>query len=86
MAPRLSVSLIVKNEARYLPGCLDSVRGLADEVVVLDSGSSDATVGLATAAGARVATRPFTSYGSQKQAALDLCRGEWVLSLDADSA
>lgn len=83
-APRLSAVLIVLNEERHLAECLESVRGLADEIVVVDSGSHDATVAIATAAGAQVTYRPFDGYGAQKQAALELARGEWVLSLDAD--
>jgi glycosyltransferase involved in cell wall biosynthesis len=83
-AARLSVFLIVQNESSRLGGCLASVAGLADEIVVLDSGSTDDTVAVARAAGARVAARPFDGFGPQKQAALALCEGEWVLSLDAD--
>jgi len=60
------------------------VRGLADEIVVLDSGSGDRTVEIARAAGARVAQREFDGYGPQKQAALALASGRWVLSIDAD--
>jgi glycosyltransferase involved in cell wall biosynthesis len=82
--PRLSAFLIVHNEERNLGDCLASLRDLADEVVVLDDGSSDSTVEIARAAGARVEYRPFDGYGMQKQAALNLARGEWVLSLDAD--
>ncbi|HEU4630756.1 MAG TPA: glycosyltransferase family 2 protein [Gemmatimonadaceae bacterium] len=83
-APRLSAVLIVLNEERHLAECLASLRGVADEVVVLDSGSTDATVRIAEAAGARVAQRAFDGYGPQKQAALALARGRWILSVDAD--
>lgn len=86
MGPRLSVFVIVRNEAARLGAALASVSGIADELVVLDSGSTDETVAIARAAGARVATRAFDGYGPQKQAALELCTGEWVLSLDADEA
>lgn len=82
--PRLSVFLIVRNEASRLGECLASVAAIADELVVLDSGSTDETVAIARSAGARVAAQPFAGYGPQKQAALDLCTGDWVLSLDAD--
>ncbi|MGE0552481.1 MAG: glycosyltransferase family 2 protein [Gemmatimonadales bacterium] len=84
MAPRLSAFLIVQNEAKRLPACLASLEGVADDIVVLDSDSSDDTVEIARAAGARVARRPFDGFGAQKQAALERCRGEWVLSIDAD--
>jgi glycosyltransferase involved in cell wall biosynthesis len=82
--PRLSAFLITHDEERHLPDCLDSLRGLADEIVVLDDGSRDATVELARRAGARVEHRAFDDFGHQKQAALELTRGEWVLSIDAD--
>ncbi|MGH7718635.1 MAG: glycosyltransferase family 2 protein, partial [Gemmatimonadaceae bacterium] len=81
---RLSAFLIVHDEERHLPDCLASLRGLADEIVVLDDGSTDATVDIARAAGATVSHRPFDDYGHQKQAALELTTGEWVLSVDAD--
>ena len=80
----MSAFLIVHNEERHLGECLASLGGLADEIVVLDDGSTDATVAIARAAGARVEHRPFDDFGRQKQAALELTRGEWVLSLDAD--
>lgn len=80
----LSVFLITLNEGRNLGECLASVRGLADEIIVLDSSSTDDTVAIARAAGARVENRDFDDFGRQKQAALDLTRGDWVLSIDAD--
>lgn len=84
MGSRLSVFLIVHNEERHLGDCLASVAGLADEIVVLDDGSTDATVAIARAAGAHVAHRPFDDFGHQKQHALELCTGDWVFSIDAD--
>ncbi len=83
-APRLSAFVITRDEAEDIGACLASLGGVADEVVVLDSGSTDATLEIARAAGARVATRAFDDYGRQKQAALDMTAGEWVLSIDAD--
>lgn len=82
--PRLSAFLIVHDEARHIGDCLASLAGLADEIVVLDDGSTDTTVEIARAAGARVEHRPFDDFGRQKQAALELATGEWVLSIDAD--
>ena len=84
LTPRLSAALIVHNEERYLGDCLASLRGLADEVIVLDDGSTDATVAIARAAGARVEHRPFDDFSRQKQAALSLATGDWVLVIDAD--
>ncbi len=81
---KLSAILITRNEERDLPGCLDSLRGLADEVIVVDSGSSDRTREIARERGAKVFERDWPGYGPQKQFALEQARGEWVVSLDAD--
>jgi len=84
-ALRLSVILITKNEAERLPRCLESVRGLADEIVVLDSGSTDATLEIARRHTDKVYSRPdWPGFGPQKNRALDYATGDWVLSLDAD--
>ncbi len=85
--PRLSVILITLDEEERLPACLASVAGLADEIVVVDTGSSDRTVEIATRAGARVeriGRSAFRGHGPSKQRALDLATGRWVLLLDAD--
>jgi glycosyltransferase involved in cell wall biosynthesis len=82
--PTLSAILITKNEAADLPDCLASL-SFCDEIVVVDSGSTDATVGIAEAAGARVIqTADWPGFGPQKQRALEAARSEWVLSIDAD--
>jgi len=80
----LSVSVITRNEAANLERCLASVAGLAAEIVVLDSGSSDATEEIAARHGVRWQHQDWLGYRDQKQAALELCRQEWVLALDAD--
>ncbi|HET6720856.1 MAG TPA: glycosyltransferase family 2 protein, partial [Rhodocyclaceae bacterium] len=80
----LSVAVITKNEASRLAACLASVAGLADEVVVVDSGSSDGTVALAEALGARVIVTDWPGFGVQKNRAVAACRNDWVLCLDAD--
>ncbi len=83
-SPRLSVIIIVKNESRYIKACLDSVV-FADEWIVVDSGSTDDTVDIARTWGAQVVTYlDWPGFGPQKNRALDLARGEWVLSIDAD--
>lgn len=81
---RLSVIIITRNEADNIVDCLASV-AFADERIVLDSGSTDQTVALARAAGARVEVADdWPGFGPQKNRALALARGKWVLSLDAD--
>ena len=82
--PRLSVAIIARDEEQRLPACLASVRGLADEIVVIDTMSQDRTAELARAAGARVEQHPFEGFGPTKQRAVDATHGPWVLSLDAD--
>jgi glycosyltransferase involved in cell wall biosynthesis len=79
----LSAVLITLNEASRVASALASVRW-AGEILVLDSGSTDATRSIAAALGARVLERPFTDYADQRNAALQEARGEWVLFLDAD--
>ena len=81
--PRLSVTIITKNEAHRIERCLRSV-AFADEIVVVDSGSTDTTVDIARRLGARVVETDWPGFGVQKNRALDLARGDWVLSLDAD--
>ncbi|MDB5847816.1 MAG: biosynthesis protein [Rhodoferax sp.] len=81
---RLSIALITFNEVSRLPACLASV-AFADEVVVVDNGSTDGTVELARLFGARVLQTPdWPGFGPQKNRAVDLASGEWVLSIDAD--
>ncbi|MEK7747420.1 MAG: glycosyltransferase, partial [Elusimicrobiota bacterium] len=82
--PRLSVILITREEALDLPDCLKSLQGLDAELVAVDGGSSDGTLDILRRAGARVQHREFDGFASQKQAALDLASGDWVLSIDAD--
>lgn len=82
--PGLSVVLITKNEAANMAACLASV-SFAQEVIVVDSGSTDQTVELARQLGARVEVTPdWPGFGPQKNRALALATQEWVLSLDAD--
>ena len=84
-APLLSACLIVRDERELLPGCLWSLRGLADEVVVYDTGSTDGTQELGRAAGAVVVQGDWhDDFARARNAALAHCRGEWVLTIDAD--
>ena len=79
----LSVAIITKNEEDRLPECLASV-AFAAEVVVVDSDSTDKTVEIAREFGAVVHVEPWQGFGRQKQLAIDRCRHDWVLVLDAD--
>lgn len=79
----LSVCIITKNEAARLPTCLASV-DFADEILVVDSGSEDATVAVAEAAGARVIHQDWLGYGPQKRFAVAQATHDWVLCVDAD--
>ncbi|NYT76894.1 glycosyltransferase family 2 protein [Alcaligenaceae bacterium] len=80
----LSVIIITKNESAHILDCLESV-AFADEFIVVDSGSTDNTVELARNFGARVeVTSDWPGFGPQKNRALDLATGDWILSIDAD--
>ncbi len=83
---KISVVLITLNEERNLPRALESVRGLADEVVVVDSRSTDRTREIAMAAGARVIAHDWEGYSGQKIFAAAEAANDWVLSLDADES
>ena len=82
----LSVVIITFNEEKNIARCIDSVRDVADEIVILDSHSTDHTIDIATAKGAVIHQQKFAGYGRQKNDALQLCRHDLVLSLDADEA
>jgi glycosyltransferase involved in cell wall biosynthesis len=83
--PTLSVILITRNEEANLADCLASLEGIAQQIVVVDTNSTDSTLEIAKNHGA-VISQPadWPGFGPQKNRALDLATGEWVLSLDAD--
>jgi glycosyltransferase involved in cell wall biosynthesis len=82
---RVSLCLIAKDEERLLPGCLESVRGVADEIVLVDTGSTDRTRELARAAGAKVLERPWDDdFAAPRNLAAAHATGDWILPLDAD--
>jgi glycosyltransferase involved in cell wall biosynthesis len=79
----LSVAIITLNEAANLARTLDSVRW-ANELIVVDSGSTDDTISIAEAHGAKAFREAWRGFGAQKNFALDQCSSDWILSLDAD--
>ncbi len=83
---QVSAVIITLNEAAVIGRCLASLAGVADEILVVDSGSADNTACIAEAVGARVLTRPFDGYGAQKAYAAQSATHNWILNLDADEA
>ncbi len=79
----VSACIIARDEAPSLPDCLASV-AFCDEIVLVDSGSTDATTAIARAAGARVIEQPWLGFAAQRNVALDHATGNWVLEIDAD--
>src|SRR5439155_20501331 len=79
----LTVTIIARNAAAQIGPCLASV-GFADEVLVLDSDSTDETIEVARRHGARVETKEWLGFGRQKQHAVSIARHDWVLCLDVD--
>jgi tetratricopeptide (TPR) repeat protein len=81
----LSLVMIVKNEEEMLPGCLEAVRGAVDEIVVVDTGSTDRTVEIAESFGAKVVEFPWNgSFADARNCSLDHATGDWIVYLDAD--
>ncbi len=82
--PTLALVVITRNEEANIGRCLASVSGLAQEMIVVDAGSTDRTREIAEAAGAEFFTQEFLGYGRQKQLALEKAGCDWLLFLDAD--
>ncbi|HEY1789940.1 MAG TPA: glycosyltransferase family 2 protein, partial [Verrucomicrobiae bacterium] len=83
--PKLSVAMIVRNEARCLARCLDSIRALADEIVIVDTGSTDGTVEIAEAFKAKVSQFKWVDdFSAARNFSLDQAAGDWILVLDGD--
>jgi glycosyltransferase involved in cell wall biosynthesis len=81
---KISCTIIAFNEADRIRRCIESVQGIADEVVLVDSGSTDPTREIANELGARVVEHPWSGYGPQKRVAEAAAAHDWVLNLDAD--
>lgn len=83
--PRLSLIVITKNEEASIERCLQSAAGIADEIVVVDSGSTDGTLEIAREFGAKILQpEDWPGFGPQKQRAQEAASGDWILSLDSD--
>ncbi|MGC4048700.1 MAG: glycosyltransferase family 2 protein [Paludibaculum sp.] len=85
-APRIAAIILTKNEQQDLPDCLESLRAVADEIYIIDSGSTDATLEIAAAAGATVLYHPFENHSRQMNWALENVPSSagWLIRLDAD--
>ena len=83
MKHKISIFIITYNEAHIISKCLEKLKTF-DEIIVVDSGSTDATVSICESFGAKVISHKFENFGLQKQFALEQTTHNWVLSLDAD--
>ena len=79
-----SIVIVAKDSADKIGRLLESLQGLSDDVIVCDTGSTDATIAIAREAGAKVHTMPWEGYGKSKNRATQLAVHDWVLSLDSD--
>jgi glycosyltransferase involved in cell wall biosynthesis len=82
--PSLSVCIVARDEAGRIAACIESVRALTDDIVVLDSGSTDGTPDLCRRMGARVVETDWPGYGAQKNRAVTAAAHDWTLCIDAD--
>lgn len=80
----LTVIVLTKNEELCIADCLESVKGFADEILVIDDGSGDKTVDIAKKMGAKVIIHKSTSFSDKRNFAIDNSKGDWILYLDAD--
>src|SRR5262245_32836118 len=82
---RLSLCMIMRDEEEHLARCLRSVQGVADEVVIVDTGSTDRSVRIAESFGARVLHEPWRGdFAAPRNTSIDAATGDWILILDAD--
>ncbi|GLX70070.1 tetratricopeptide repeat-containing glycosyltransferase family 2 protein [Paenibacillus glycanilyticus] len=82
---RISLCMIVKNEEKHLPGCLDSVQGIAEEIIIVDTGSTDGTIAIAERYGAVVIRSGWErDFAKARNLGVERASGDWILFLDAD--
>lgn len=86
MENSISAVIITLNEEKNIARCLESLQGVADEILILDSGSTDKTEHICYSYGAIFAAQSWLGYGAQKNAVMALAKGPYILSLDADEA
>jgi glycosyltransferase involved in cell wall biosynthesis len=82
--PTLSVTIVAQDEERTIGRVLEAVQPIADEIVFIDSGSTDRTIEIAKSFGVRFIHQDWLGYAAQKNMAIDMASGDWILSLDAD--
>ncbi|WP_312469780.1 glycosyltransferase [Neobacillus sp.] len=83
--PKVSLCMIVKDEEQLLPACLDSVKSIIDEMIIVDTGSTDSTIQIAGQFGAEIWTIPWEDdFSKARNVALEHATGDWILHLDAD--
>jgi glycosyltransferase involved in cell wall biosynthesis len=80
----LSVGLITYNEEKKLPRTLEAAKKIADEIIIVDNGSTDRTVEIAQSFHAKVYTESWKGSGAQKNSVIEKCKGKWILLIDAD--
>jgi len=82
---KLSLCMIIKDEEEYLPRCLDSVKALVDEIIIVDTGSTDRTVEIAKTYGASIYHHPWEDdYSKHRNQSISYAGGDWILIMDAD--
>lgn len=85
MKPTISLSMIVKNEEKYLRGCLESVKNYVDEIIIVDTGSTDKSIEIAEEFGAKIFHFNWTgNFSEARNESLKHCTSDWILYLDAD--
>ena len=81
----LSVCIIAKNEEKFLPDCIDSIKTVANEIILVDTGSSDRTVEIAKSYNCKVFNFPWQNdFSKARNFALEKAQSDWILSIDAD--